>query len=135
MADPLSLAASLIAVGGAAHEVTKGLRRLKAAKDAPEGLNGLVEDVYQLELVLNSIKMAAPSSTSLPYELDMLIQDARSKLLELQSLVEYTLTKAGTSDVVDRWQWLRNGNKVERLRNQMDSIRLNLIALTGSANL
>ena len=135
MADPLSLAASIIAVVGAVDEVTKGLRRLKAAKDAPKGLQDLLEDVEQLEIVLNCVKSAVLSSGSQPIELATLTGEAGSKLLELRSLIEYTLTKAGVSDKVDRWQWLRKGNEVERLRSQLGTIRLNLVALTSSANL
>ena len=135
MADPLSLAASIISVVGAADEVTKGLRRLKAAKDAPKGLKDLLEDVEQLEMVLNCVKTAVLSPGSPPIELTTLTRDAGSKLLELRSLIEYTLTKAGVGDKVDRWQWLRKGNEVERLRNQLGTIRLNLVALISSANL
>ena len=135
MADPLSVTASIIAVVGAADAVAKGLRRLKAVKDAPEGLQNLILDVAQIEMVLNGIKSVVLNSGSPPIELATLIEEAGSKLLELRSLIEYTLTKAGVSDKVDRWQWLRKGNEVERLRNQLGTIRLNLVALTSSANL
>ena len=135
MAEPLSLTASIIAVVGAADEVTKGLRRLKAAKDAPKGLQDLLEDAEQLEMVLNCVKNTVHGSRSPPIELATLTREAGSKLLELRSLIEYGLTKAGVSDKVDRWQWLRKGNEVERLRNQLSTIRLNLVALTCSANL
>ena len=135
MADPLSVTASIIAVVGAADAATKGLRRLKAAKDAPEGLQDLMLDVAQLEMVLNCVKSSVLSSDSPPIELATLLGEAGSKLLELQSLIEYSLTKAGASDKVDRWQWLRKGNEVERLRNQLGTIRLNLVALTSSVNL
>ena len=135
MADPLSVTASIIAVVGAADAVAKGLRRLKAAKDAPKGLKDLVLDVAQLEMVLNCVKSVVLTAGSPPIELATLIGEAGSKLLELKSLIEYTLTKAGVSEKVDRWQWLRKGNEVERLRNQLSTIRLNLVALTSSANL
>ncbi len=135
MADPLSVTASIIAVVGAADEVTRGLRLLKAAKDAPESLKDLLEDLTQLEMVLNGIKSGVLSPGNPPVELASLIREAGSKLLELRSLIEYTLTKAGFSDKIDRWQWLRKGNEIERLRNQLGTIRLNLVALTSSANL
>ena len=135
MADPLSVTASIIAVVGAADAVAKGSRRLKAAKDAPKGLKDLVLDVAQLEMVLNCVKSVVLTAGSPAIELATLIGEAGSKLLELRSLIEYTLTKAGVSDKVDRWQWLRKGNEVERLRNQLSTIRLNLVALTNSANL
>ena len=135
MADPLSVTASIIAIVGAANTVTKGLGHLKAAKDAPEGLKDLISDVAQLEMVLNRVKSVVLSSSSPPIELATLIGEAGSKLLEVQSLIEYTLTKAGVSNQVDRWQWLRKGNEVERLRNQLGTIRLNLVTLTSSVNL
>ena len=135
MADPLSVTASIIAVIGAADAVAKGLRRLKAAKDAPKGLQDLILDVAQIEMVLNGVKSVVLNSGSPLIELATLIEESGSKLLELRSLIEYTLTKAGVSDKVDRWQWLRKGNEVERLRNQLGTIRLNLVTLTSSANL
>ena len=134
MADLLSVTASIIAVAGAADAVTKGLRRLKAAKGAPKGLQDLFEDVEQLELVLGCVKSAVLSPGSPPIGLATLVEEAGSKLLELRSLIEYTLTEAGISDKIDRWQWLRKESEVERLRNQLGTIRLNLVAVTSSAN-
>ena len=135
MADPLSVAASIIAVVGAPDEVTNCLRRLKAAKAAPESLRDLLEEFSQPEMVLDGIKSGVLSPENPPVELASRIREAGSKLLELRSLIEYTLTKAGVSDVVYRWQWLRKGNEVERLRNHLGTIRLRPVAVTSGANL
>lgn len=56
MGDPLSIAAGVIAVLSAARKVSQGLDLLKAAKDAPEGLENLLSRVSSIESVLKVIK-------------------------------------------------------------------------------
>ncbi len=60
--DPLSLTASVIAVAGAAQQVGKGLNVLKTAKDAPQGLDDLLNDVSRFEIVLEVVKNALSES-------------------------------------------------------------------------
>lgn len=133
--DPLSLTASVIAVIGAAQQVGKGLIILKTANDAPQGLDGLLSDISRFELVLDVIKDACSDSVRDTPALMRVLSMAEGKLLEINSLVQYSLTKTGESSRVDRWQWLRRGNEVGKLRHQLCGIQGDLTALIGANSL
>ena len=83
MADPLSFAASVLIVIGAAGEVGKGLRLLKIIKDAPEGLDNLLEDVSRLELVLETVKNAASACQATLSGIPSLLEKAQERFAEI----------------------------------------------------
>ena len=126
--DPLSVGASVIAVVGATGKVIKGIRCLKALRDAPRELDDLSAEISQFELVLHAIQNVNDNPVS---ELGRLLETARRILVEFLSLIEYKLTEAGTSSKVDRWQWTRSPKDVERLRGQLRDVTANLMALVG----
>ncbi len=133
--DPLSLTASVIAVAGAAQQVGKGLNVLKTAKDAPQGLDDLLSDVSRFEIVLEVVKNALSESVRDTPALTRVLSVAQGKLLEVNELVQYNLTIAGKNNKVDRWQWLRRGDEVGRLRTQLYGIQGDLTALISSNSL
>ncbi|MCJ1460021.1 hypothetical protein MMC28_010400 [Mycoblastus sanguinarius] len=135
MADPLSIAAGVIAILGAARRASKGLNLLINVKDAPEGLHDLQEDIFRAETVLEVIKNMVSESHEDTPGLKKVLGMAASKLGDIECLVEYTLTKAGESDKVDRWQWIRKGGKVEKLRRELDAVRRDLTALISATGL
>ncbi|KAF6220800.1 hypothetical protein HO133_002480 [Letharia lupina] len=126
--EPLSVGASVIAVVGATAKVIKGIRRLKALQDAPRELDDLLAEISQLELVLQAVQRAHENPG---VELGRLLEMARRILVDFESLIEYKLTEAGTSNKVDRWQWTRSSKDVERLRGQLRDVTANLVALVG----
>lgn len=126
--DPLSGVASVIAVVGATGKVIKRIRRLKALRDAPRELDDLLAEISQFELVLQAIQKAHENPGS---ELGILLGTAQRILVDFDSLIEYKLTEAGTSDRVDRWQWTRRPQTVERLRGKLRDVTANLVALVG----
>lgn len=133
--DPLSAAASVIAVVGAAKKVTKALDLLKAVRGAPQGLSDLLGEVSRLEKVLQAIMNVSMESQQPLPQLREVLDEARSKLLELDSLIQYTLTKVGESNKVDRWQWLRKESDVDTLQRKLHAIRQDLIMLISTTNL
>lgn len=126
--DPLSVGASVIAVVGATGKVIKGIHRLKTLHDAPRELDDLLAEVSQFEIVVQAIKEANDSPGP---GLATLLERAQKVLVEFQSLIEYKLTEAGTSNKVDRWQWTRSSKDVERLRGKLRDVTANLVALVG----
>ena len=56
MAEALSLAASIIAVLGAAEGVTKTVARIKNLNDAPETVLALVNKVSDLQIISSDVK-------------------------------------------------------------------------------
>lgn len=132
--DPLSAAASVIAVVGAAKKVTKALDLLKAVRGAAQGLSDLLGEVSRLEKVLQAIMNVSMESQQPLPQLREVLDEARSKLLELDSLIQYTLTKVGESNKVDRWQWLRKESDVDTLQRKLHAIRQDLIMLISTTN-
>lgn len=126
--DPLSVGASVIAVVGATGKVVKGIRRLKALQDAPKELDDLLTEVSQLELVVQASRKVQENTES---ELGILLKTAQGLVTEFESLIEYKLTEPGTSNKVDRWQWIRSSKDVERLRVKLRDVTANLVALVG----
>ena len=53
---------------------------------------------------------------------------AKNKFVEMEVLVEYSLTQAGTSSKVDRWQWLSKRVEAEKLLSQLNGLRNDLKA-------
>lgn len=133
--DPLSLTASVIAVTGAAQQVGKGLNVFKTPKDAPQGLDDLLSDVSRFEIVLEVVKNALSESVRDAPALTRVLSVAQGKLLEVNQLVQYSLTKADENNKVDRWQWLRRGDEAGRLRTQLYGIQGHLTALISSNSL
>lgn len=130
--DPLSITASLIAVIGAAQRVTKGLKVLKSVEEAPESLQRLLEDVSMFTTVLQAIQTACPVKQQKFLGLEPALSRAKAKLLEIDTLITYVLTKPGESDKVDRWQWIRKREKISTLRQELQDIQNTLIALVNA---
>lgn len=60
-----------------------------------------------------------------------MINGANRTLTELNSLVEYKLTKAGENKKVDHLRWVQGGREVERLRKSLSNTTGNLDMLLG----
>ena len=126
--DPLSLGASVIAIVGVTGKVIKGIRSLKALRDAPRELDDLLDEVSQFETIIRAVQNASQDTGS---DLKGLIETAQRILTELESLIEHKLTEVGTSKKVDRWQWIRSPKDVKRLRGRLQDVTGNLVALLG----
>ena len=125
--DPFSITVGAIGLAGAANTATGSvIKRLKALRNAPEELQDLLAELSQFELVLQTIQNAADPSETAGSPLETLLGTAKDKILELHRLIEYRLTKAGTSSEVDRSQWAGSQKDVDRLRKQLTNIRTNL---------
>lgn len=126
--DPLSVGASAIAIVGAIGKVIKGIDRLKALQEAPRELDDLLAEMSQFELVLQAIQDASEHPDP---GLKILLDTAKRVLVDFDSLIEYELTQARTSNKADRWQWTRSSKDIKRLRRQLRDVRGNLVALVG----
>lgn len=135
--DPFSITIGAIGLAGAANKATGSIiKRLKALRDAPEELQELLAELSQFEEILQAIQNAADPSETTHSPLETLVETAKDKILELHRLIEYRLTKAGTSSEVDRSQWAGSQKDVDRLRKQLTNIRANLhVSLSISTNI
>ena len=133
--EPLSAAASVIAVVGAARKAAEGLQRLKAIKDAPKELEDLLLEFSQIEIILQSYKNLPTNCEKRSGDLATVLDIAGKKFDELDNLVHYTLTKAGGNEQVDRLQWVRKRSDTERLREQLARILVTLNTVLNTTSL
>ena len=143
MADPLSITASIIAVIGAAEGVTKTLAKIRNIRNAPQELLSLINEVSDLRIIFGDVQkylQNAQRSQSMPrrsthqeelHHMSILINRAKDKLLELDKLIQYRLTKPESiADhvKVSRREWARAKSTIEGFRQSLRDIRLNVIA-------
>ena len=137
MADPLSIIASIIAVVGAAEGVTKTLAQLKSIRNAPDELLALINEVSDLKVILSDVQMYVVHNTQRLrifqaelQNLSTLIDRAKTKLLDLDRLIQYRLMKPeSTSNQIktSRREWLRARSTVNQFRQALRDIRLNIV--------
>ena len=138
MADPLSITASIIAVVGAAEGVTKTLAKIKSIRNAPDELLPLINEVSDLKIILSDMQNYITQNTQKPQisqqelrNISTLINRAKEKLLELDQLIQYRLVKPESiSDQikVSRREWLRAKSTIEKFRQSLRDIKLNIMA-------
>ena len=137
MADALSLTASIIAVLGAAEGVTKTLSRLESIRNSPQELLVLINEVSDLRIVLEDIQRyyRKAREKQIPTEqvdhLSHLVNRANEKLLDLDKLIHYRLLKPQSSldqIKVSKREWLKAIKTIDRYRQSLRDIRLNIVA-------
>ena len=133
--EPLSAAASILAVVGAARKAANGLQSLKAIKDAPKELEDVLLEFSQIEILVQSYKNLPTNFQERSSNLATILGIAENKFNELDNLVHYTLTKAGSNEQVDRLQWIRKRLDTERLREQLGQTLVTLNTLLNTTSL
>ena len=143
MADPLSITASIIAVVGAAEGVTKMIAKIRNIRNAPEELLALINEVSDLRIIFGDVQhylQNAQRCQSMPrvftdltelHHMFILINRAKYKLLELDELIQYRLTKPESiADhvKVSRREWARSKTTIEGFRQSLRDIRLNVVS-------
>ena len=137
MADPLSVTASIIAVVGAAEGVTKTLARIRDIRNAPEELLALINEVSDLRIILGDIQSYVQNDTrpltlqDALQHLSILINRAKDKLLQLDELIQYRLTKPESvldQIKISRREWTRAKTTVDKFRQSLRDIRLNIVS-------
>ena len=134
MADPLSITASVIAVLGAAEGVSKTLARIKSLRHAPTEVLALINEVSDLRIILGEVERYVIRDVSSPVEqlqtMSTLVERAMDSLLELDQLIQYRLLKAtsrSTEPKISRREWAAAKPVIERYRQGLRDIRLNIL--------
>lgn len=139
--DPLSVTASIVAVVGAASSVGRTLSKLASLRGAPNTIQALNNEIEDLRLILQEIDTLLrrdidSSGPSLHQSLSSALQRAKDKLLELEVILEYqvmTVDDHGNA-AVNRFGWARQQTTIQRIQEDLRSIRLDLIAALGLLN-
>ena len=132
--DPLSLTASIIAVLGAGGTISKGLWKIHQAKRAPDILLQLNNEITDLNvLVLAVDEEFRRCSDLVPVTQQEVIykslQRAKNIVLELQTLIEYVLTReTDAGSEVARLAWIRSADKLKEMKDAVRRARSDLNA-------
>lgn len=124
--DPLSIAASAIALLEATRRISKGLQRLIALKRVPELLLALNNEMSDLQVILAQIESFAPSiATSETHQsLNRNVALIKEKLKELEIILYGRLMTRGGG--MNRSAWLLVRDDVERIQKDIRHMRVNI---------
>ena len=135
MADPLSLAVSIIAVLGAAEGVAKGIMKIYSIRNAPDEILALNNEVSDLQILMYDIRhfiKDSPESQLSQEHVQHLVSSvnrAKEKLLQLNELMQYKIIKPQTSSnqlKISKREWLKAAQVINRSRQSLRDIRSNI---------
>ncbi|MCJ1372457.1 hypothetical protein MMC20_003681 [Loxospora ochrophaea] len=137
--DPLSLAASVIAVATVAAQTCKAFLRLRALHKAiPGRLHALNNEAVDVEIVLyqvatvirerESLASTIPSIDNEQEHIKHLLKQAYSKLNELKAIVNRLCDSCANSKPFDfrGYKWQKEQDRLQALQNDIKSIKCNL---------
>ncbi len=137
--DPLSLTASIITVVGMGSAVGRGLKKILSAKNLPDVILQLNNEVVDLEYVIQDVHELLQQQAQSTFEdpgppsshksLSCALERAKRTLLALESLIAYELTIVDSRNgetKIDWLSWLRAESKVKRLKEDVRTDRVRL---------
>ncbi|KAL8947627.1 MAG: hypothetical protein Q9222_006114 [Ikaeria aurantiellina] len=142
--DPVSVAASVLTVLGAAATAARTLDQISALRHAPDHLIALVNEVSDLRVVLHNIRDAIQGRAHSSQEcgnLSYIVQRANQKLSELNRLIYGSLLKSsnGCNSLNDddtikasRRAFLRHNGKIKSLKEEIQEIKMSLLVAMGT---
>ena len=136
MAAALSLAASIIAVLGAAEGVAKALSEVRSIRNAPDEVLALNNEVSDLQVIIGDVQgyiRNTPESHISQEHLQHLLaflNQAKEKLLQLDRLIHYNVLKPQSSPdhiKISKIEWLKAVNTIDKFRQSLRNTRLNIV--------
>ena len=136
--DPLSLTAGILAVIGAAKAVAQGLQRLNDCRKGPREIEDLISDITELQVFLEGVGVVAEhfQSTRCTENVRSLAEQigkAGRKIQEIKALLDAPFFHK--SRLGDRKKahvvWLQSKSKVNKLRDELRAIRVDLGSTLG----
>jgi hypothetical protein len=131
--DPFSIAASSIAVSQAGASAFKIIRSIASLKKAPALLVHLHREFNELQVLLRYIEAVFPPIHSPDQNEDHppirdALKNAKTFALELDSLIEYQLTRPDSQNplTLDKTAWFRNQGEVQQVRQRLQEVRVQL---------
>jgi hypothetical protein len=139
--DPLSVGASALTI---AETVVGALKIIEGLHSAPAEIHSLINVVSDVQVVVREVHSAVSRRSNvedLPSDsignLETLLTRARSKLLDLDQIIQYRLLTSDEGGLVSktaRVRWLRERGRVGKLQKELSDIKLNIAAVWGAAN-
>ena len=142
MAEALSLAASIIAVLGAAEGVAEGILKIYSLRSAPDKLLALNNEISDLQILIYDVQRYTRSTTQVPQEqvqgLATSIDRAKEKLLQLDELIQFKILKPRILHDklnISKREWLKAVKVIDRSRQSSRDIRSNITTRFSLINL
>ena len=139
--DPLSFAASIIAVAALATKVTTSLLKLRDISNFPGRLYAIHNEVADLEVLLHHASSVVQSRKTLlpsqvPGELTVAVEQANTKLQQLQTIIDDLIARCvGDGKFITRTKaWLTKRQQLEDLRDSLRVIKANLNVTLGATH-
>jgi light-regulated signal transduction histidine kinase (bacteriophytochrome) len=142
--DPLSIAASVVGILGAADQCVKGIAKLRALKQASSELSALINEIADLQTVLTQVialsqQLQGNFSDGSIIALKSLLKRAEEQLLAFNALVQGDLSKpkskrSGGGIRVDHLGWTFNKDHLASVQQGLRTTRLNLATALGVVN-
>ena len=135
MAEALSLAASIIAVLGAAECVAKGISKVYSIHCAPDEILSLNNEISDLKVLIYDVQRYITNTpkSHLPQnhvqQLRIPIDRAKEKLLQLDGLIQHRILKPQplTGKLkISKIEWLKAVKVIGRSRQSLRDIRCSI---------
>ena len=134
--DPLSLTVSILTILGTGGIIAKGFGKVRGLKDAPAIVFQLNNEVSDLTLLVRAVDeayrlhgLAMTSSTHAEVVYNVL-KRAQNVVLDLEKLVDHTLTKPTSSGSrVSRRAWINSLSEIKTMKTSIHITRDELITL------
>lgn len=140
--DPLSIAASIVALIAAAHQVAVGLNKLASLRGAPAAVLQLNNELSDLRLILSEAEPLLLKHAQLNLDpkdgdaasnqskaLKLSIERATERLIEMESVLQNRLLNR--MGAADRIGWFMEQDKVRKASKDLRTVRLNISAMLG----
>ena len=136
MAEPLSLAASIIAVATVAAQITSTISKLRVLCELPGRLHALSNEVTDLQVVLRHVSSVIDGTAQPDDQKEIilrLLQQAKSKLEELNVIIQrLTVSCAGGGKFVVRAAtWWKEKPRLQALQEDLHGVKASLNIILG----
>ena len=140
--DPLSVTASVIAIAGAASTAGLSIKKLLSLRGTSDAVLALNNEVSDLQLVLQAINtLLQKHGSSIRPEIGSSIRDTSNQatkcLQDLDTIIDLrsmSIRKVHGKPIFNRTAWLRQRGRIQRVQENLRSLRAKLITALGILN-
>ena len=133
--DPLSVAASILAIVGAGSQVAKQMKKVLELRNAPDDLLALNNEISEIHCTVqdvnNILEQCSQTYNVPPASLTRALERTRATVLDVERIIAYDLTVVESKDGtvrIDKTRWLREGRRVQALKERMRSDNIHLLS-------
>lgn len=140
--DPLSVTASVVAIVGAAGTVSLSIKKLLSLRGTSDAVLALNNEVSDLQLVLQGINaLLQKKSSSIQPEIGSSIRNTSNQatkcLQDLNAIIDFKSMSTGKvhgKPKFNRTAWFRQHRRIQRIQEDLRSLRTKLITALGILN-